>query len=557
MERGTSRPSVERRTSNVERILVVAGFAALSIVLTYPQIRYLSSKIPAHYDALFSVWRLGWIAYQLPRDPLNLFDANIFHPATATLAYSDTLLLLGVVAAPFIWLGAHPVVVHNALTLLSFVASGGTMYVLARRLTGSRSAAWVAGLVFAFQPFRFAHFVHFELLWSCWIPLAFWAMHRAVESGRAKDGALVGLLVALQAWSCLYYGVFLVTALGVLSLVLVIGQERKRLRALAKPAAVAVLVGSALVGPYTLPYIESRRTVGTRSEGDVRAWSPTLRNYVATPPENWVYGRATGDIGGEEGTLFPGAIAIVLAFLGIRGGRRERLAYAVLCPIALDMSLGFNGVTYPLLWKTIWPYQGLRVPGRIFVIVSAALAVLAAYGVAYLEMLWPRARRALVTAIAVGVIIESLSIPVPLHERPPLPRVYAWLAEQPRSVVMEWPMPRFKALGTPDDPEPVYMYYSIFHWHRIVNGYSGFYPPGYIWFIEGVRNFPDDEALGYIMRRGVRYLLLHSEWAPKRYWTVKSALLVHKDFKLLVTAKDGTQEISVFRVRSLQSTHVE
>ena len=27
--------------------------------------------------------------------------------------------------------------------------------------------------------------------------------------------------------------------------------------------------------------------------------------------------------------------------------------------------------------------------------------------------------------------------------------------------------------------EPIYMYFSTFRWHKLVNGYSGFSPPSY------------------------------------------------------------------------------
>ena len=151
----------------------------------------LESHVGPHYDALFGVWRLAWIAHQLPRDPAHLFDANIFHPEAHTLTFSDAIPLLGIAAAPAIWLGVPPVVAYNLLVLLSFPAAGLAMYLLARDLTGSRSAALVAGTFFAFQPYRIAHFAQIELLWTCWIPLAFLALHRLMRTPSPRAG--VGL----------------------------------------------------------------------------------------------------------------------------------------------------------------------------------------------------------------------------------------------------------------------------------------------------------------------------------------------------------------------------
>jgi len=424
------------------------------------------------------------------------------------------------------------------------------MYVLARLLTPSKAAGWVAGVIVAFQSYRYAHFAHLELLWACWIPLAFWTLHRALETRRVRDGALVGLFVALQALSSLYYAIFLITALGILLLVLLIGRRGAELGALIKPAMAAAALSVVVVGPYALPYLESRRTVGARTRHEIAQWSPTLRNYAATPPENWLYRNVTGHFGHQEGTLFPGVIASVLAVAGLVGGGRRRVAYGVLLLVAFDMSLGFNGLTYRALFDLLWPYQGLRVPARMFVIVSVALGALAAYGVAWLAARWRRAYRPLAAALTAGILLESAAIPVLLWTVPDVPALYAWLAQEPPAVLMEWPMPRVKTLGSMTDPEPVYMYYSTFHWHRLVNGYSGFYPRGYISFIEGMRNFPDDESIGYVTRRGVRYVILHRRFAPDRYPAVRAALLVHPDFALVTTTGHGDGEIAVFKVRT-------
>ena len=49
--------------------------------------------------------------------------------------------------------------------------------------------------------------------------------------------------------------------------------------------------------------------------------------------------------------------------------------------VAFDGSLGFNGLTYPYLYKWLSPIRGLRVPARFSVLVALSLAVLAGFGV--------------------------------------------------------------------------------------------------------------------------------------------------------------------------------
>ena len=59
-----------------ESTVAVLGFAAATLVLTYPQAFTLATHVGPHYDSLFSIWRLSWIAHQLPRQPFDLFNAN-------------------------------------------------------------------------------------------------------------------------------------------------------------------------------------------------------------------------------------------------------------------------------------------------------------------------------------------------------------------------------------------------------------------------------------------------------------------------------------------------
>lgn len=532
--------------SSRELARVTAGFAALTIAMTYPQIRFMASRMGEHYDTLFSVWRLAWIAHQLPRDPLHLFDANIFYPRLHTLAYSDGVLLPGVLGAPLVWLGFSPVLAHNALLLLSFLASGVAMYVLCRDFTGSAVAAWVGGVVFAFQPYRFGHYPQLELLWGWPIPVALWALNRVLATGSIRDGVWLGTAVTVQAFSCLYYAVFLVTALIVLLAVQLVGRRLVDMARVIGPGLAACVVATVIILPYVLPYIQMG---ATRSEQEVENWSPTLANYFAALPGHWLYGRAMGSRASLESVMFPGVAAIALALIGSWPPlTRRRAAYVVLLVIAFDMSFGSHGLLYGTISRTIWAYRGLRVPGRMFVIVSAALAVLAAEGVqrvtAFIKS--PPLRGAVGIAFVSVVLLESATAPIVLKEVPDTANVYARLAAEPRSVVMEWPMPHSFSLGITH--EPFYMFASTIHWQPLVNGYSGFYPPSYIGFLETIEDFPSHTVIEYLRASSVRYVLLHSEFDPRGYVDARIALSNRSDIELVTEERQGANELALYRI---------
>ena len=157
------------------------------------------SAVP-HQDVYFNMWRVSWVAHA-PRTPGGLWDANIFSPERWTLAMSYAVPVESLVAAPLLWLHVPPVLVHNVLIVGATVGSAVAMACLAWYLTGSRAAGAVAGLIFAFAPYRIEHVMHLELQWAMWIPLMFLAAHRLAETGRLRYGAAMGGCVALQLCS--------------------------------------------------------------------------------------------------------------------------------------------------------------------------------------------------------------------------------------------------------------------------------------------------------------------------------------------------------------------
>ena len=131
-------------------------YTLFSVVFTWPIATGLAELAPAHFDPPFTAWRLGWVAHQIWQ-PAHLFDGNIFWPDRRTLAYSDAVLLQGLLGAPLAALGVNPNGIANVLILAGITPAAFFAYLLAARLTGHRGAAVVAGLVFAFSSYRRVH----------------------------------------------------------------------------------------------------------------------------------------------------------------------------------------------------------------------------------------------------------------------------------------------------------------------------------------------------------------------------------------------------------------
>jgi hypothetical protein len=245
--------------------------------------------------------------------------------------------------------------------------------------------------------------------------------------------------------------------------------------------------------------------------------------------------------------LFPGFLTVALAAIGaLRSGDPRSLAYAVLAVVGVDLSFGVNGVLYGPLSKVFVLYAGLRVPARLFVLVSTALAFLAAQGALVVLRRHGTKRAAAATALGALVLLETASMPLPLKPVPEKPRLYRWLANQPRGAVFEWPAPKTYALGLTRVPD--YMYFSIDHWQPLAVGYSGGYARETLMLLERVAEFPSPESLQALQRHQVRYLILHSEPDPAGYVDVVNALSNRPEVRFAFYERTVREEHAVYNV---------
>jgi hypothetical protein len=535
------------RVSGRELCLVTGMMMVLTVVMTYPQIRRLDA-VTALGDPLFSLWRLKWIAHQLPADPLHLFDGNIFYPERYTLAFSDSMLLPALVAAPFLWLGVPAVPLYNILLLMTFVFAGVAMYVLVRTLTGQVPAALVAAIVFAFYPFRFEHYPHFELQFSFWMPLVLLALHRTLAHGRLRDGLLLGAALGAQTLSSLYFGVYLTAYLvpvgGTIAFV------RRQWRSQIKPLLAAVAVVVVLAAPLAWPYMHVRSMHGERSYGETEFYSAQPHDYLTLHYTRTTYVNALGlGLGRGERELFPGFLAIVLTLVAVWPPfSAPRVAYALGLVFAFEASLGMHGYLYPSLTEHFLPFRGLRVPARYSMLVGLSLSVLAGYGTARLcaRLRSERSRYVLAAVLASIVLFESRAT-LSFEHVPEPHAIYQWFDGRPTAVIAELPAPQPIAQFQWTDVR--YSYPATFHWQRMLNGNSGYFPLSNVAFCAAVQTFPDDRSISLLQRRGVDYVIVHEEYYGRAtYQNVLGAVGRRTELRQVACAQDRGYEARIYRL---------
>ena len=319
------------------------------------------------------------------------------------------------------------------------------------------------------------------------------------------------------------------------------------------PLAAAAVIVIAVAAPVGKAYLGAHKVVGERPRDEIEQnGSARPSDYLGAPEENIVYGSLLKPFGRSERRLFPGFLALALAMAGIWSmyiktsphHRITTFAYFLGLLIAFDMSLGFNGITFRLLYDYVLPFRGLRIPARAGIIVGFSLAVLAGFGASRIR------RGAVLAALCALLLVEYASwhiamMPMPLEP----PQAYADLlrdnAGNPTAAIFEFPV------SAQDDP--TYMYFSTFHWQHLVNGYSGFFPPSYIFLVNAMEHLPDDQSLHAIKSHGARYLVVHGERLRGGRYDELTAELRRRP-ELSFVAKSPAEragqhgEISVFRI---------
>ena len=316
-----------------ETACVTLAYAAMATLMTWPLAAGITRDVAWDLgDPVLNMWILAWDCEQF-RGILqghyshlrHFFDANIFHPAPLTLAYSEHLVPQAIQIFPVYALTKNPILCYNLLFLSTFVLSGVGMFLFAREVTGSTAAAFVAGLLFGFAPYRIPQSSHLQVLSSQWMPFAMYGFRRFFDGGRTRALAGGTAAVVLQGLSSGYYLLYFSPfALGYVLWEMWRNDrlsDRRTWFALSAAAAVAAVV----VAPFVVPYIRASRELElSRSLSETTRLSADVYSYATASTAQRFWGERLADtFPKREGELFPGAVPVLLALIGILATARS------------------------------------------------------------------------------------------------------------------------------------------------------------------------------------------------------------------------------------------
>jgi hypothetical protein len=473
-------------------------------------------------DAEYFAWALAWIARTLPTDPARLFEANIFSPEAATLAYSHPVVVPALAAAPIRWIGGSPVLMYNVSLLVGLVLTAWTTWRLTREWTGSASAALVAGAAAAFNVHLLTRLPHITAAHAWGLPLTLLFADRLICRPNRRDALGVAFAVAVTAGTSLYW-------LAVAGLIVAATMLAGRLGRGAWAVGGAALVGLAGALPLLLPYVRM-------AQGGIRRPIEMVTDFSATPAGYLTStsvlhaGWSAPFFRDDVNVLFAGIAALALAAvglgaIGIDARARRRVALLVgLASAAVVLSLGPATAAYRVLYDWLPPLGALRAVARFGYLYLLAVAVLAGFGVAWIQRrVSPRLAPIVAAAALVLVTAEAWQGPVRTEPFTRVPPIYALLAEPGEPVVLV-EVPFFPPHLVHFNGE--YVLNSTAHWQPLMNGTGGLTPLSYRRRAESFWFFPDDWAIDAIVAEGATHVMVHLEhFGDREREEVRAALL--------------------------------
>lgn len=559
MNKAASIPEVEDRrrapaeASAIRRWLAILGppafFVVLTIVMTWPLVLHAGDSVVGQIgDNIYFVWMMAWFKktiFDLHVSPIAVPQLN--YPEGWSLAYTEIAPSELALGFPFslVW---GPILGYNVALLLTFVLSGYFMHLWVHDLTGSPGAGLIAGTVFAFIPFRVAHFLsgHLNVAGTLWFPLYFMGLSDLLFGRRPRRAiVLTGLSLGLVALTTMYYLYMTLLISGIAVAAYLVLFDRSGISDIQrwKRMALALLVSAPLVVAGSFPFIQLAGQGGlpSRSVDSVVSGSASVTDFVLPSTDHFLWGAWIAENFNRdhwmEGTLYLGAVAFPLALLGVfrlKDDPRYRnlirllvLASSAAFILALGTNLhwleGLVRLPVPAFLQGVVDRESIsiRLPGyymfqyfplfsklrtfkRFSVFVLLSLGVLSGLGSAWLETRMRHWRSPIVLGLLALIFLDFYPGPYVDFARIQARPVDYWLATQPgEGLVAQFPFYQ------EEDQDQVYN--SLIHGKPFLGGFFNAFPPAQYSRIRPVmEGFPDDASVDLLNELNVEYVIVDS-----------------------------------------------
>jgi len=382
-------------------------------------------------DGFQNMWNMWWLKTALLDLHTNpYYTTYLHHPDGVSLLFQTFNPFNGLISIPLQFLFRMEIT-YNLVVIFSFIMSGIGMYILARYLIKNRPAAFIAGCIYTFCPFHFAHGLgHLQLIAMEWMPFYVLYLIKTHREGGWKNGILGGvflILTALCSWYYLIYSGFI--TLIYLIYHLITNQENLLNKKVGWDFLILSVTFLVFMSPLLGSMFYAKVTQEFGGEHNPENWSADLTSFFV-PSGISTYGRAwfssiwskwRGNT--AENSNYIGYIVLglsIFALIKCRGSRFWGIVGLFAFIMALGPYLRVMGkqhriipLPYHLLHNYLPFFSFTGVPERFDIMLKFCLAIMSGYSVGWIYNRLSNAKvRAIFIALtSVIVIMEYLAIP--------------------------------------------------------------------------------------------------------------------------------------------------
>jgi hypothetical protein len=445
-------------------LLALAGYFVALVAATYPALIHPTDRIPGHpTDPLVHLWTMRHAQAGIGGDRSPYFTDALNYPTGLPLGFNPTMHLQTVGFIAMSAFTGNDVLRFNILWAFGFLSTGIGAFLLGYRVSGSRCAAWLAGLATMLSgPMMLHGHGHVELIQMGAVSLFLMAWVDFIDAPKAGRMLLAGVFYLAMVFSCPYLAV-----LGLVPAAWYVAWATWRREGSSRPGWLkprlgwSVALSALLVGPLALAFAGQAWALSAgysmqrpRSAFDrfgAAAWS-----YVVPTAEHGL-GKMLAGAGGVffddrvyECGSYLGLVPLALMLVAARRSGRDRLPHSgfwwsvlgLLFVLSLGSRLDLWGLKIPLpagwLWTLLPPMRLLRVPARFNLLVAVAAAAPVAMGARMImERMTFRRRLAATSVLSLLIIADLGMMAFPTASIPELPDYYRALAghEGSRSLI--------------------------------------------------------------------------------------------------------------------------
>jgi len=466
--------------------LVLLGYLLLTVLMTWPLARQLTTAIPGDsFDGWQNYWNLWWMKVALVERQQSPFVTDLLYYPTGVGLYFHTLNPFnGLLTLP-IQLSGSLFLAYNAVVFFSWVTGGYGVYLLTLWLLkvtyapprplqpATHYAAFLAGVIFTFAPFHMAHLLgHMQVISLEWIPFYVLYLLKAVSHSRhgqpwLRHALMAGLFLTLTGlcdWYFVLY-LFFFTLLVILWQLFsgLWGNQKSQLQTLGSaflPPVVAGICMLLLLSPVLIPMVREALQFSfmVRPTSDLYTLSASLLDFLVPNRLHTFFRPASFTWPGNqlapisERTISLGYLPLLLALIALWRRPKQTRFWLIMAGVFLLLALGprihLGNITeadipthmttttpewtpFALLNRSV-PFMRIsRSVSRYALMVQLAVAVLAGIGLGALLQRRRNAIAALLAGFALVIILGEFWVaPYPMSP-PDTPAFYTQLRAMP------------------------------------------------------------------------------------------------------------------------------